>query len=66
MKPKYKVKRATGEQLADVGVGFEKFPKAGPHPNVTGMKKLFWGMDSFVIRVGKYAYKVDYHTWLKF
>lgn len=35
-----------------------QFPSAGPHPNITGMKKLYWGEDAYCIRCGVYVYKV--------
>lgn len=31
---------------------------AGPYPNITGMRKLYWGKDCLVIKSGAYAYKV--------
>jgi len=31
---------------------------AGPHPNITGMKKLYWGTDAYCVRIGSYVYKV--------
>ena len=44
----------------------EKFPSAGPHPNITGMKKQFWGEDALCIRCGVYVYKVDKATYDRF
>ena len=29
---------------------------AGPHPNITGMRKKYWGEDAFIVRAGAYAY----------
>lgn len=36
----------------------EKYPNAGPHPNITGMRRLYWGKDAFIIKCGVYAYNV--------
>lgn len=36
-----------------------KYPSAGPYPNITGMKKLYWGEDAYCVRCGVYVYKVD-------
>lgn len=44
----------------------KNFPSAGPNPNIKGMRRLYWGKDSFVIKSGKYAYKVDYETFTRF
>jgi len=40
-----------------------KFACAGPHPNITGMKKHYWGMDAFCVKIGAYVYKVDAETY---
>lgn len=42
------------------------FPNAGPNPNITGMRKLYWGDDAYIIKCGCYAYKVDYKTFYRF
>lgn len=34
----------------------ENCPNAGPNPNVSGMRKLYWGYDRDVVRKGKYCY----------
>ena len=44
----------------------DHFPSAGPYPNITGMKNLFWGKDAFCIRCGAYVYKVDELTYNSF
>lgn len=36
----------------------EAYPNAGPHPNITGMRRLYWGKEAFIIKCGAYAYKV--------
>lgn len=35
-----------------------KFPNAGPHPNITGMKRKFYGKDSVCVMCGNYLYKI--------
>ena len=44
----------------------KNFPNAGPHPNITGMRKLYWGKDAYLIKSGVYVYKVDYSTFIRF
>jgi len=39
------------------------FAVAGPYPNITGMKNLYWGKDALVIKAGTYIYKVDQETY---
>jgi len=34
------------------------FPNAGPNPNITGMKRKYYGKDSVCIMCGSYLYKV--------
>ena len=29
---------------------------AGPRPSILGMRRLYWGRDALVIRIGAYAY----------
>jgi hypothetical protein len=41
----------------------ENFPNAGPYPSISGMKKLYWGKNAYVIKCGTYAYKVDEKTY---
>lgn len=38
---------------------------AGPHGNLTGMRKLYWG-DAPVIRCGAYLYKVSWNAYNHF
>lgn len=28
----------------------------GPHPCITGMRKLYWGMDALIVKLGAYIY----------
>lgn len=66
MKPKYKVKTLKGEEIQKLPIALDSCPSAGPHPNITGMKKQFWGMDACCIKIGAYVYKVPYHVWKMF
>jgi len=34
----------------------EGYPNAGPRPNVTGMKKRYYGEDSICVMCGEYLY----------
>ena len=36
----------------------EQYPSAGPRPNITGMKKHYWGEDAYCVKCGVYVYKV--------
>lgn len=45
---------------------FSEFPCAGPYPSITGMKKLYWGEDAYVIRCGTYIYKVPQNVWERY
>ena len=40
-------------------LNLSNFPSTGRYPNITGMRKLYWGENAFIIRCGAYAYKVD-------
>ena len=44
----------------------QEYPNAGPYPNITGMRKLYWGADALVIRCGAYAYNVPYEVFVRF
>lgn len=63
---RYPVKYATKARLNKAGVNLSIYPSAGPRPNVTGMKRKFWGLDATCIRHGAYVYKVPYHIYDKF
>ena len=52
------VKKEVGERL-----GLDCFPCAGPYPNITGMKNLYWGKDALCVKCGVYVYKVDKSTY---
>ena len=34
---------------------------AGPHPNVCGMRNLYWGRASLIVKAGAYVYLIS-HT----
>jgi hypothetical protein len=65
MRPKHKTKTITQEQAGRHGMCLNRFPSAGPYPNITGMKKLYWGMDAYCLKLGAYVYHVDYETYSK-
>lgn len=60
------VKYVTRQQLKLAGVTLDRFPSAGPRPNVTGMKAKYWGKDALCIRHGAYVYHVPAHIYDKF
>lgn len=66
MLKKHPVKYVTKAQLKRAGVNLSTFPNAGPRANVTGMKRLFWGLDATVLKHGAYIYKVPPHIYDKF
>jgi hypothetical protein len=41
-----------------LGIDLGAFPNAGPHPSITGMRKLFWGEFALLVRQGNYLYNV--------
>ena len=52
-------------------VRWEKFldslgcPNTGPDGNAEGMKRLYWGLDAYVVLCNHYLYKVDEKTYRK-
>ena len=44
-------------------LNLDRFPSAGPRPNITGMKKRHWGEGAYCIKCGQYVYHVDRETW---
>jgi len=36
----------------------DNYPSAGPRPSIKGMRKLYWGEDAIIAKVGQYIYKV--------
>ena len=59
---KYKYVIATPHNKSILG----KYPNAGPNPNITGMRKLYWGTDALIIRCGAYAYNVPHDVFARF
>lgn len=57
-KIRYPVKYVTKAQLKYHNIGLCHYPSAGPNPNVTGMRKKYWGWDAALLRHGRYVYKV--------
>ena len=58
-----RVKRMTvkeGEQAA-----ISRFPNFSVTGSVTGMRKLYYGNDAYLVRCGRYIYKVDAQTYHK-
>lgn len=35
-----------------------RYPNAGPYPNITGMRRLYWGANAYIIKCGQFAYNV--------
>lgn len=31
---------------------------AGPHPNICGMRNLYWGKEALIVKTGSYAYLI--------
>ena len=50
-------------KLKAMGISLDGYPSAGPHPSITGMKKLFWGIDTFCIKSGSFVYKVPIEVY---
>lgn len=46
------------ERIRQLRINLDQYPSAGPRPNITGMRNLYWGVDAPLIRVGVYVYKV--------
>lgn len=43
----------------------ESCPSAGPRGNITGMRKLYWGKEAYIVKQGNYIYKVSQNLFLK-
>ena len=50
---------ASTKELKARGIDLSGCPSAGPNPSITGMKKLYWGIDAYVVKSGSYIYKVS-------
>jgi len=55
-------KYVTVDELEDARrryrVDLEDYPSAGPNPNITGMRNLYWGKNAPLLKHGAYVYKV--------
>lgn len=51
-------KYVTKAMLKYKGISLSVFPNAGPNPNITGMRRRYWGKDACIIKSGRYIYKV--------
>lgn len=47
-------------QLADY---LKHCPNAGPNPNITGMKRKYWGVNAYTVKHGRYVYVVAPHVY---
>ena len=43
----------------------ESCPSAGSRGNITGMRKLYWGKEAYIVKQGNYIYKVSQNLFLK-
>lgn len=50
---------ASAKELKARGIDLSGHPSAGPNPSISGMKKLYWGIDAYVVKSGSYIYKVS-------
>ena len=51
----YLSKKLVGPKLE---LMLDQCPSAGPYANLTGMRKLYWGKNALVVKVGAYIYHV--------
>ena len=64
MTTKYPAIYVTKEQAKLMHLNLDQYPNAGPHPNITGMRR-WWGNDARIIRCGNYAYHVPADVYEK-
>ena len=50
---------ASAKELKARGIDLSGYPSAGPNPSISGMKKMVWGIDAYVVKSGSYIYKVS-------
>lgn len=60
-----RTKYLTEERAKSLGIDLSVYPSAGPNPNITGIKKLYWGKDAFCVKQGEYVYKVPAEIYSK-
>lgn len=53
-----KTKYLTKKDAERLGIDLSIYPSAGPRPNITGMKRLYWGKDALCVKSGSYVYHV--------
>lgn len=41
----------------------ERFPSTGAYGSISGIRKLYWGNNAYVVKSGAYAYCVDEVTF---
>jgi len=41
-----------------LGIGLDRYPSFSASGSVTGMRKLYYGNDAYLVRCGAYIYKV--------
>lgn len=63
MPRRYATLNVRKDKVKRLGIVLDKFPSAGPHCNITGMKNKYWGKDALCIKVGVYVYHVDKETY---
>lgn len=51
------VKRVTQREAQNFALYLDRFPNAGPRPNVTGMRRIY-GPHAYLIKCGQYLYNV--------
>lgn len=54
---------ASAKELKARGIDLSGCPSAGPNPSITGMKKLYWGIDALCIKSGSFVYKVPIEVY---
>jgi len=52
-----RVKKLT-HNLQDVGINIDEFPNFHKSGSIRGMKKLYYGKDSLLVKYGNYIYNV--------
>lgn len=57
------IDQANRARLKAQGIDLSDYPNAGPHPSITGMKKIFWGIDALCIKPGSFVYKVPIEVY---
>lgn len=55
----------TKDKLRRERVSLDEFPNAGPNCNITGMRLKFWGKDAYLVKHGRYVYKVNREVYDK-